>query len=90
MTRTSCIRRPAQAAAVLESGRGSVGLRPAMRTMGKRLAGIRVFRARGQSVLSGRKTTATGATPIQQMMPFRKGMSPATDVSDAKTFVASS
>ena len=32
------------------------GLRPAMRTMGKRLAGVRVFRAGGQPVLSGRKT----------------------------------
>ena len=34
------------------------------------------------------KPTATGATPIQQMLPFRKGMTPATDMSDAKTFVA--
>ena len=34
------------------------------------------------------KPTATGATPIQEMLPFRKGMTPATDMSDAKTFVA--
>jgi carboxymethylenebutenolidase len=64
------------------------GLRPAMRTMGKRLA------QSGYSVLVVNpfyrvgKPTATGATPIQQMLPFRKGMTPATDMSDAKTFVA--
>ena len=64
------------------------GLRPAMRTMGKRLAGS------GYSVLvvnpfyrTG-KPTATGATPIKEMMAFRKGMSPDTDMTDAKTFVA--
>src|SRR5262245_44622806 len=64
------------------------GLRPAMRTMGKRLAGS------GYSVLVVNpfyrvgKTSATGATPIKEMMAFRKGMTPATDMSDAKTFVA--
>jgi carboxymethylenebutenolidase len=64
------------------------GLRPAMRTMGKRLA------QSGYSVLVVNpfyrvgKPTATGATPIAQMMPFRKGMSAATDMADAKTFVA--
>jgi carboxymethylenebutenolidase len=64
------------------------GLRPAMRNMGKRLA------QSGYAVLVVNpfyrvgKTTATGATPIQEMMPFRKGMTPATDMSDAKTFVA--
>ena len=64
------------------------GLRPAMRTMGKRLA------QSGYSVLVVNpfyrvgKPTATGATPIQEMLPFRKGMTPATDMSDAKTFVA--
>jgi carboxymethylenebutenolidase len=64
------------------------GLRPAMRTMGKRLAGS------GYSVLvvnpfyRAGKPTATGATPIKEMMAFRKGMSPETDMSDAKTFVA--
>jgi carboxymethylenebutenolidase len=64
------------------------GLRPAMRNMGKRLAGA------GYSVLVVNpfyrvgKTSATGATPIKEMMAFRKGMSPATDMSDAKTFVA--
>ena len=64
------------------------GLRPAMRTMAKRLA------QSGYAVLVVNpfyrvgKTTATGATPIAQMTPFRKGMSPATDMSDAKTFVA--
>src|SRR5262245_16174562 len=64
------------------------GLRPAMRTMGKRLA------SSGYSVLvvnpfyRAGKPTATGATPIQEMMPFRKGMSPAGDMSDAKAFIA--
>ena len=64
------------------------GLRPAMRTMAKRLA------SSGYSVLVVNpfyrvgKTTATGASPIQQMMPFRKGMSPAGDMSDAKAFIA--
>jgi len=64
------------------------GLRPAMRTMAKRLA------QSGYAVLVVNpfyrvgKTTATGATPIAQMTPFRKGMSAATDMSDAKTFVA--
>jgi carboxymethylenebutenolidase len=64
------------------------GLRPAMRNMGKRLA------QSGYSVLVVNpfyrvgKPTATGATPIPQMMPFRKGMSAATDMSDAKAFIA--
>ena len=64
------------------------GLRPAMRTMGKRLA------QSGYSVLVVNpfyrvgKPTATGATPIKEMMNFRKGMSPATDMTDAKAFVA--
>src|SRR6187402_3385320 len=64
------------------------GLRPAMRTMGKRLA------SSGYSVLVVNpfyrvgKPTATGATPIKEMMSFRQGMSPATDMTDAKTFVA--
>src|SRR5687767_8923655 len=64
------------------------GLRPAMRTMGKRLA------QSGYSVLvvnpfyRAGKPTATGATPIKEMMAFRKGMSPDTDMTDAKAFVA--
>jgi carboxymethylenebutenolidase len=64
------------------------GLRPAMRTMGKRLAGS------GYSVLVVNpfyrvgKPNATGATEIKEMFPYRKGMSPATDMTDAKTFVA--
>lgn len=64
------------------------GLRPAMRTMGRRLA------ESGYSVLvvnpfyRAGKPTATGATPIQEMMPFRKGMSAATDMADARTFIA--
>src|SRR5215204_4391390 len=64
------------------------GLRPAMRTMAKRLA------SSGYSVLvvnpfyrTG-KPTATGATPIKEMMAFRQGMSAATDMTDAKAFVA--
>ena len=64
------------------------GLRPAMRTMAKRLAGS------GYSVLVVNpfyrvgKPTATGATEIKEMLPYRKGMTQATDMSDAKTFVA--
>jgi carboxymethylenebutenolidase len=64
------------------------GLRPAMRNMAKRLAGS------GYSVLVVNpfyrvgKPTATGATEIKEMLPFRKGMTQATDMSDAKTFVA--
>ena len=64
------------------------GLRPAMRDMAKRLAG------QGYAVLvpnpfyRAGKPNATGATPIKEMMNFRKGMSAATDMSDAKTFVA--
>ncbi len=64
------------------------GLRPAMRTMAKRLA------ASGYSVLvvnhfyRNGKPTATGATPIADMMPMRKGMSATTDMTDAKAFVA--
>ena len=63
------------------------GLRPAMRTMGKRLAGA------GYSVLvvnpfyrTG-KPTATGATPIQEMMPHAKALTPATHMTDARAFV---
>jgi carboxymethylenebutenolidase len=64
------------------------GLRPAMRTMAKRLA------SSGYSVLVVNpfyrvgKPTATGATPIAEMLPFRKGMSQAGDMSDAKAFIA--
>jgi carboxymethylenebutenolidase len=64
------------------------GLRPAMRTMGKRLAGA------GYSVLvvnpfyRAGKPNATGATPIKEMFAFRKGMTPATDMADAKAFIA--
>jgi carboxymethylenebutenolidase len=64
------------------------GLRPAMRTMGKRLA------ASGYAVLvvnhfyRNGKPNATGATPIADMMPMRKGMSATTDMTDAKAFVA--
>jgi carboxymethylenebutenolidase len=63
------------------------GLRPAMRTMGKRLA------SSGYAVLVVNpfyrvgKPTATGASPIQEMMPFRKGMSQTTDMTDAKAFI---
>src|SRR5688572_1928607 len=64
------------------------GLRPAMRTMGKRLA------SSGYSVLvvnpfyrTG-KPTATGATPIAEMMPHAKALTPATHMTDAKAFVA--
>ena len=63
------------------------GLRPAMRNMAKRLAGA------GYSVLVPNpfyrvgKTNATGASNIKEMFAFRKGMTPQTDMSDAKTFI---
>jgi carboxymethylenebutenolidase len=64
------------------------GLRPAVRTMGQRLA------SQGYSVLVVNpfyrvgKTMATGASPINEMFPFRKGMSQTTDMTDAKAFIA--
>ena len=64
------------------------GLRPAMRQMGKRLA------SSGYSVLVVNpfyrvgKTNATGASPINEMLPFRKGMSQTTNMTDAKAFIA--
>jgi carboxymethylenebutenolidase len=64
------------------------GLRPAMRNMGKRLA------QSGYSVLIVNpfyrvgKPTATGATEIKEMLPYRKGMNAQTDMSDAKAFIA--
>ncbi len=65
------------------------GLRPAMRTMAKRLAGS------GYSVLVVNpfyrvgKTSFTGASPFGEIGPFRKGMgTQATDMSDAKAFIA--
>jgi carboxymethylenebutenolidase len=64
------------------------GLRPAMRTMAKRLAGS------GYSVLVVNpfyrvgKPKATGASPINDMLPFRKGMTQQTDMTDAKAFIA--
>lgn len=64
------------------------GLRPAMRNMGKRLA------QSGYAVLVPNpfyrvgKPNATGASPIKEMFAFRKGMSAATDMTDARTFVA--
>jgi carboxymethylenebutenolidase len=64
------------------------GLRPAMRTMAKRLAGA------GYSVLvpnpfyRAGKPNATGASEIKEMFAFRKGMSQQTDMTDAKAFIA--
>ena len=65
------------------------GLRPAMRNMGKRLA------ESGYSVLvinpfyrQARAPLGDGATPIQKMLPFAKGLNEATHMTDAKAFVA--
>jgi carboxymethylenebutenolidase len=65
------------------------GLRPAMRTMGKRLA------QSGYSVLvinpfyrQARAPLGDGATPIQKMLPFAKGLNEATHMTDAKAFIA--
>ena len=64
------------------------GLRPAMRTMGKRLA------QSGYSVLvinpfyrQAKAPLGDGATPIQKMLPFAKGLTEATHMTDAKAFV---
>ena len=64
------------------------GLRPAMRDMAKRLAGQWYAVLVPNPFYRAGKPNATGATPIKEMMNFRKGMSAATDMSDAKTFVA--
>ena len=64
------------------------GLRPAMRSMAKRLA------QSGYAVLVPNpfyrvgKTNATGASNIKEMFAFRKGMSAATDMTDARAFIA--
>jgi carboxymethylenebutenolidase len=66
------------------------GLRPAFRQMGKRLAET------GYSVLvvnpfyrTQKAPTAPngGATPIQQVMPFAKGLTPETHMTDARAFI---
>jgi carboxymethylenebutenolidase len=64
------------------------GLRPAMRTMAKRLAGSGYAVLVPNPFYRAGKPTATGATPIAEMMPFRKGMSQTTDMTDAKAFIA--
>ena len=66
------------------------GLRPAFRQMGKRLA------ESGYSVLvvnpfyrTQKAPTAPqgGATPIQQVMPFARGLNTTTHITDAKAFI---
>jgi carboxymethylenebutenolidase len=64
------------------------GLRPAMRTMGRRLAEAGYAVLVPNPFYRAGKPNATGATPIKEMMNFRKGMSQATDLSDAKAFIA--
>ncbi len=64
------------------------GLRPAMRNMAKRLAGAGYAVLVPNPFYRAGKPTATGATPIQEMMPFRKGMSRTTDMADATTLIA--
>src|SRR5687768_14739284 len=64
------------------------GLRPAMRNMAKRLAGSGYAVLVPNPFYRAGKPNATGATPIKEMMNFRKGMSAATDMADARTFVA--
>ena len=64
------------------------GLRPAMRNMAKRLA------QSGYAVLvpnpfyRAGKPNATGASNIKEMFAFRKGMSQATDMTDARALIA--
>ena len=65
------------------------GLRPAFRTMGKRLA------ESGYSVLvvnpfyrTKKSPVGTTATPIQELMPLMQSLTEQTQVTDAKAFVA--
>src|SRR3954454_15832639 len=67
------------------------GLRPAFRQMGKRLA------ESGYSVLvvnpfyrvkKAPTAPAGGASPLQEMMPFARGLNETTHMTDAKAFIA--
>src|SRR4051812_27100683 len=67
------------------------GLRPAFKTMGKRLA------ESGYSVLvvnpfyrvkKAPTAPAGGASPLQEMMPFARGLNETTHMTDAKAFIA--
>jgi carboxymethylenebutenolidase len=64
------------------------GLRPAMRNMGKRLAGAGYAVLVPNPFYRAGKPNATGATPIKEMFAFRKGMTQATDMTDAKALIA--
>jgi carboxymethylenebutenolidase len=64
------------------------GLRPAMRNMGKRLAGAGYSVVVVNPFYRTGKPTATGATPIQEMMPHAKALTPTTHMTDARAFVA--
>jgi len=66
------------------------GLRPAVRQMGKRLAesGYSVLVVNPFYRTQKAPTAPQGAgTPIQQVMPLARSLSPATNVTDAKAFV---
>ena len=64
------------------------GLRPAMRNMGKRLAGAGYAVLVPNPFYRAGKPNATGATPIKEMFAFRKGMTQATDMTDARALIA--
>src|SRR5580765_8271675 len=67
------------------------GLRPAMKTMGKRLAesGYSVLVVNPFYRAQKAPTAAQGAaTPIQTVMPLARGLSEQTHMTDAKAFVA--
>ena len=64
------------------------GLRPAMRNMGKRLAGAGYSVVVVNPFYRTGKPTATGATPIQEMMPHAKALTPTTHMTDARAVVA--
>src|SRR6185295_3036520 len=66
------------------------GLRPALRTMGKRLAesGYSVLVVNPFYRAQKSPTAAQGAaTPIQQVMPLAQGLNETTHMNDAKAFI---
>src|SRR5271155_932774 len=66
------------------------GLRPAFRTMGKRLAesGYSVLVVNPFYRLKKAPTAeAGGATPLQQVMPFGRSLNETTQITDAKAFI---
>ena len=64
------------------------GLRPAMRTMGKRLAGAGLLGAGGQSVLSSGQADRHGSNADRGDDAVQESPDPTTDMTDARAFIA--